>query len=109
MKRKWTNLNEELKQKLKEHKYSFIETWKLVGCGEKTLRRYMDAGLIMPLKKSDEWLFSEKLIEKTKFIYELKSQLNVNVKVAAGLYDFLDGKRYIKPDYEKIIELSQNY
>ena len=105
---KWTKLNEELKKKLANYRYDFTEAWKIVGCGEKTLRRYMDAQLLQPIKTSDVWYFTEQMIEKAKFIYQAKKEADVPVRVSAALYDYLiDCKKTCS--FDKIKQYIENY
>lgn len=97
----WNKLNDDLKKKLKDYKYTFGQACKLVGCGEKTLRRYMDAEYIQPIKISDEWLFTEDIIQKCKFIYKMRYNKLCNIATAIALYDYME-KHYVKASYDEI-------
>lgn len=102
LKAKWSKFNQELKEKLKDYKYSYEETWKIVGCGYKTLQRYMDRELVDPLKVSDEWLFDQERVEKVKFIYELRKHAKVPVEFSAVLFDYMKTKKSV-PDYQELL------
>ena len=104
----WQKVEQEIKKKLKDHKYSFIEVWKIVGCGEKTLRRYMDAELLMPIKTCDEWYFTQQQLDKCNFIHKMKSNHYMTAKAAAGIFDYLVDKRY-KINTDAIVEAIKYY
>ena len=104
----WPSLNEYLKEQLIDHKYTTYQAWSTIGCGEKTLRRYVDAGYVTPIKVRDEWYFTEEQIQKCTFISELKKTLRADTYFLAGLYDYLKAHN-IKPDESKIIEYTKAY
>ena len=104
----WQKIEQEIKKKLKNHKYSFIEVWKIVDCGEKTLRRYMDAELLMPIKTSDEWYFTQQQLDKCNFIHKMKSNHYMTAKAAAGLFDYMVDKK-IKIDVDKVLDCIKFY
>lgn len=104
----WTRIEQEIRKKLKEHKYSFIEVWKIVGCGEKTLRRYMDAELICPIKTSDEWYFTQEQLDKCNFIHKMKSKHYMTARAAAGLFDYMISKK-CKVSIEEALKYIENY
>lgn len=105
---KWKHIGEQLKTLLSEHKFTFEEAVKAIDCGEKTLRRYMDAQYVAPIKTSDEWHFTMKQIEKCRFMHDLKTRLNMQVPLAAGLYDYLDSIGHT-PDTEELIKYMTFY
>lgn len=104
----WQKIEQEIRKKLKNHKYSFTEVWKITGCGEKTLRRYMDAELLSPIKTSDEWYFTQEQLDKCEFIYKMKSNRHMTVKAAAGLFDYISSKKG-KIDIDKVLECIKYY
>lgn len=99
---KWRRLNQELRDKLKNYKYTYEEVWQLTGCGYKTLQRYMDRELVDPLKVSDVWYFDQVRVDKVKFIYELRKQAHIPVEAGAALFDYLLSKK-VYPDYQDIL------
>ena len=104
----WLKINDDLNNRLKGHIYTFIEVWSIVGCGEKTLRRYMDRLLITPLKTSDNWLFDENMLNKVDFIHKCKTKLDIPVSTGAGLYDFLKNNK-VKQGYEDLEKAVKEY
>ena len=101
---KWSQLNWELREKMSQFKYTYEETWRLTGCGYKTLQRYMDRELVHPIKVSDEWLFDQNLVDKVKFIYELRKQAKVPVDFSAVLYDMLKERCRRAPTYQDLLD-----
>lgn len=99
----WSKINQELQERLKNYKFSFMEAWKLIGCGEKTLRRYMEYEFIMPLKISDEWYLTSDMIDKCKFINQMRCAKRCNVWNANDLYDYMVDKG-IRPIYKDIFK-----
>lgn len=104
----WHKINSDLSEKLKGHIYTFIEVWSIVGCGEKTLRRYMDRLLVTPIKTSDNWLFDEDMLAKVDFIHKCKTKLDIPVNSAAGLYDFLKANK-VKQGFEDLENSIKEY
>ena len=104
----WHKIEQEIKKKLENHKYNFTEVWKISGCGEKTLRRYMDAELLSPIKTADEWHFTQQQLDKCIFIYKMKSNHYMTVKSAAGLFDYLSIKK-CKINIQELLECIKYY
>lgn len=104
----WTKLDKELREKLKNYKYSFYETWNLVGCGEKTLRRYMDSYFIMPIKTSDEYKFTQEMVDKVKFIHSAKSGKYMTTWAAAALWDYMIAHK-LYPDFDEVEKFIVEY
>lgn len=104
----WEKLNKDLERKMKGFKYSFYEAVGIIGCGEKTLRRYMDDQFVKPIKVSDEWLFTNDMIDKVRFILKAKKIGYMNAYVASGLYDFLQSGKKTK-DFDDIYEFIEPY
>ena len=86
----WEDLDTYLKDKLKDHKYTFLEAWTTIGCGEVILRRYLDGGLIEAVKEGKEWYLTQEQVNKAIFINTLRTKTKwENIKFIAGLYDYL--------------------
>lgn len=99
----WHKINDELDKRLENFKYSFIQAWKIIGCGEKTLRRYVDAEYVRPIKVSDEWFFTNDMIQKCKFIHKMRYDKRSNNDNAVALYEYME-KHGIKAIYEDIFK-----
>lgn len=86
----WKDIDKELQKQLKEHKYSFREAWETIGCGEVVLRRYMAEGLVVAIKTSDQWYFTQDQVNKATFINHFRKKKKWGaVTFLAGLYDYL--------------------
>lgn len=107
-KQEWNKVDKELQKRLAKHKYSFEEVVKIIGTGERVVRRYMDSQLIHPIKVSNEWKFTDDMLHKAMFIQQCRKEVGWNVESLAGLYDYLR-EHNIKPDIEQFIEKVQTY
>ena len=105
----WKDIDKECQKQLKEHKYSFIEAWKTIGCGEKVLRRYVDAGLLTAIKTSDQWFFTQEQVNKGIFINVLRKKRRWDaLTFLAGLYDYLLEHK-CACDPEELIKYAEYY
>lgn len=104
----WANIDKELEKKLANYKYGYYEVVKIVGFTEKTLQRYLNEGIVSPIKVSNERLFTNEQIKKLKFVYELKKRLYTDIATGAGLYDYFK-KIGHEPNIDIIQELSETY
>lgn len=85
----WLKLREDLKTKMKGYEYLFEDALTLIGCGAKTLHRYVDAEYITPIKISDNWLFTEDMINKCRFLVKSRIDRRLNNQDASALYDYM--------------------
>lgn len=104
----WEHIKNDVETLLSCHVYNTQETLKSIGCGEKTLRRYMDRHLIEPLKHSDEWFFTQETVDKANFIHKCKIDFNIPVIVGAAIFDFLLECK-CKPTITKLKEQLNKY
>lgn len=104
----WNKINKELEKKLKNYKFKFDQANVIIGCDEKTLRRYISEQLICPIKISDEWQFSQEQIDKCTFIYKAKKLASVDIATSAGIYDYYKSQG-MQCDFDKIFPYIQNY
>lgn len=104
LKTKWSRFNQELQEKLKDYQFTYEQVWQITGCGYKTLQRYMDRELVHPIKMDDVWYFTSELLDKVKFIYELRRQARIPVEAGAALFEYIKSKK-IRPDYQAVLNL----
>lgn len=104
----WNSIDKELQKRLANHKYTYEEAVKLIGCNEKLVRRYMDRKFIIPIKVNDEWYFSQELIDKAIFIKKIGNPLGIDVAAASGLFDYMKEKG-CKIDIDRITECIMRY
>lgn len=100
---KWSRFNQELQEKLKDYQFTYEQVWQITGCGYKTLQRYMDRELVHPIKVNDVWYFTSELLDKVKFIYELRNQARIPVEFSAALFDYMKSKK-VSPDYQELLK-----
>lgn len=105
----WKDVDLDVQKQLKDHKYTFLEAWTTIGCGEKVLRRYVDAGLITAIKTSDQWYFTQQQVNKAIFINCLRKRKRWDaICFLAGLYDYLIEHK-CECDPEILIEYADAY
>lgn len=104
----WNKIDLELQEKLKDYIYTKAEALALIGCGEKTLRRYVEDQFITMIKNGKTGYFTKNDIDKSIFILKMKTNEIMNNIHAAGLYDFLIDKK-CKVSFEELNEYLQRY
>ena len=108
---KYRKLQEEVTQKLKNHAYSFRETVSIVGCGDKTLRRYIEAGLVRPSTSgahSNSQYFTSEQVEQLCFIFDMQKLIKAPVQLSAALYDYMKARR-MRFDIQNLLDRIEDY
>lgn len=108
---KYRKLQEEVTQKLRTHYYSFKELLAVVNCGEKTLRRYIEAGIVRPATSgaySNSQYFTSEQVERTCFVYDMHKLTKAPIYLSAALFDYFKAKR-VRFDIQNLLDRIEDY
>ena len=108
---RYRKLQQDVSKMLKDHYYSFTEVMSIVGCGNKTLRRYIDKGILKPVTSgsySNSQYFTSEELERAQFVYDLQKSTKAPIEVSAAIYDYLKAKR-MRFDLQNLLDRIEDY
>lgn len=108
---KYRKLQYELSKRLRDHEYSFEELVNIVGCGSKTMNRYVYGGIVKAKSSGsnkNSRYFDNEQLERACFVYDCQKALKAPPALSAAFYDYCKYKR-IRIDLQNIIDRVEDY
>lgn len=108
---RYEKIQKEVTRSLKKHMYSFNELASIICCGDKTLRRYIDAGIVKPAtsgSRSNSQYFNQEQLERACFVFDMQKSVKMPIYASAALFDYLNA-RHMRFDTQDLLDRIASY
>lgn len=108
---RYRRIQEDVTKKLRDHYYSFEDLVNIVGCGHKTMRRYIEEGIVKPATSgahSNSQFFTQEQLERANFVYDMQKLAKAPILLSAALFDYMNARR-MRFDIQNLLDRIEDY